>query len=208
MTDNSDNQITAFYPGAMSCPGNPPGKEPVGGALAIVAPGFREDMRNNVAFYKANSIPYIYDPGQQIPDLDAQDLSEGISGAKVFISNDYELSLVMQKTGFGEHDILAKSEMLITTLGGKGSVLKTRGAVYSIPPAKPDNVSDPTGAGDAFRAGLIKGLASKLPLEAVGRLAATVAVYSVEKYGTQTHEFTLDRLKERYKQNFGQELPL
>lgn len=176
--------------------------------MAIVAPGFRDDMRNNVAFYKANNIPYIYDPGQQIPDLDAQDLAAGIGGAKVFISNDYELSLVMQKTGLGENDILARSEILITTLGGKGSVIKTGSEVYNIPPAKPDNVSDPTGAGDAYRAGFIKGLACGLPLEVTGRLAATVAVYSVEKYGTQTHAFTLDRLKERYKKNFGQDLPL
>jgi adenosine kinase len=206
MTDCSDNQITAFYPGAMKYPGNKPGNEFANDALAIIAPGCMESMKEYADFYRENNIPYIYDPGQQITVLSDRDLLHGISGAKVFISNNYELGMVMQKTGLNENDLLKEAEILITTLGDKGCTIKTKEAVYNIPPAKPENTSDPTGAGDAFRAGLIKGLAQGLPLDMVGRLAATIAVYTVEKYGTQTHAFTLDELKERYKQNFGQDL--
>ena len=172
VTDRADNQITAFYPGAMKFPAKPLAKEAFAPAMAIISPGYLAGMREYAGFYKKNNIPYVYDPGQQIPALDAGDLIAGISGAKAFISNDYELSLITQKTGLGENDILAKAEILVTTLGEKGSVIKTRDVVYNIPPAKADNASDPTGAGDAFRAGFIKGLAHGLPLEICGRLAA------------------------------------
>jgi len=132
----------------------------------------------------------------------------GISGAKAFISNNYELGMVTQKTGLSESDLLEEVEILITTLGDKGCVIKTKEVIYNIPPAKPENASDPTGAGDAFRAGFIKGLANGLPLDVAGRLASTVAVYTVEKYGTQTHTFTISGLKERHKQNFQEDLPI
>lgn len=207
VTDRADNQITAFYPGAMKFPAQPLAKE-LEPAMAIISPGYLAGMREYPGFYKKNNIPYIYDPGQQIPALAGDDLIAGISGAKAFISNDYELSLVMQKTGLSENDILAKTEILVTTLGEKGSIIKTGDAVYAIPPARAANASDPTGAGDAFRAGFIKGLAHGLPLETCGRLAATVAVYTVEKYGTQTHSFTMEELRERYEDNFKQALPI
>lgn len=207
MTDSSDNQITAFYPGAMKHPaGNIP--ENGEGALAIVAPGCVENMREYADFYKKSNIPYIYDPGQQITVLSDRDLLHGISGAKAFISNNYELNMVIQKTGLKEEDILERTEILVTTLGDKGCSIKTKKESYDISPAKPDNASDPTGAGDAFRAGFMKGLALGLPLDAAGRLGSTVAVYTVEKYGTQTHSFTIGGLKDRHKENFGEELPI
>lgn len=206
MTDRSDNQITAFYPGAMKYHGNNPGKDDTNDALAIIAPGCIESMKEYANFYRENNIPYVYDPGQQITSLNDRDLLHGISGAKVFISNNYELGMVMQKTGFGENDLLEKVEILVTTLGDKGCMIRTKEKLYNIPPAKPENASDPTGAGDAFRAGFIKGLAQGLPLDVAGRLASAVAVYTVEKYGTQTHTFTIKDLKERYKQNFQEEL--
>ena len=206
ITDRSDNQITAFYPGAMKYPGNEIDKGSIDNALAIIAPGHPAGMKQYVDFYKENKIPYIYDPGQQITVIDSNDLIGGISAARVFISNDYELAMVAQKTGFNESDILEKVEILITTRGDKGCIIKTKDKVFEIPIAKPENTSDPTGAGDAFRAGFIKGMVLGLPLEVCGRLAATVAVYTVEKYGTQTHSFTMEELKERYKQNFGEEV--
>jgi len=208
MTDRSDNQITAFYPGAMKYTGNKLGKEFANDALAIIAPGCVESMKEYADFYRENNIPYIYDPGQQITVLSDRDLLHGISGAKVFISNNYELNMVMQKTGFKEDDILEKAEILITTLGDKGCKIRTKEKSYDIPPAKPENTSDPTGAGDAFRAGFIKGLAQGLPLDVAGRLASTVAVYTVEKCGTQTHTFTIGELKERYNKNFQEDLPI
>lgn len=208
ITDRSDNQITAFYPGAMKYPGNLIDKEFAKDALAIIAPGHPAGMKQYADFYKENKIPYIYDPGQQITVIGSNDLIGGITGAKVFISNDYELGMVAQKTGFNENDILQKVEILITTLGDKGCAIKTKDKVFEIPIAKPENVSDPTGAGDAFRAGFIKGMVLGLSLEARGRLAAVAAVYTVEKYGTQTHTFTIEELKQRYKQNFGEELKI
>jgi len=208
MTDRSDNQITAFYPGAMKYPGNKLGKEFTNNALAIIAPGCMESMKVYADFYRENNIPYIYDPGQQITVLSDRDLLHGISGAKALISNNYELGMVMQKTGLNEDDILKETEILITTLGDKGCTIRTKDASYNIPSAKPENTSDPTGAGDAFRAGFIKGLALGLPLDVAGRLAATVSVYTVEKYGTQTHAFTINELRERHKQNFQEDLPI
>jgi adenosine kinase len=208
MTDRSDNQITAFYPGAMKLPEKMAGQSSMVNAIAIVAPGYPENMRQHVENYKKNKIDYIYDPGQQITVLDAQDIVRGIEGSKAMICNDYELNMIIAKTAMEESEILAKTEILVTTLGNKGCTIKTKDLKYDIPAAKPENTSDPTGAGDAFRAGLLKGIVSGLPLEIAGRLGSTVAVYTVEKYGTQTHSFTLDELKARYKQNYHQELPL
>ena len=208
VTDLSDNQITAFYPGAMKYPGNGIDRGFAAGALVIIAPGCPASMKEYAAFYKENSVPYIYDPGQQITVLSSGDLLAGIEGARAFVSNDYELSMVLKKTGLGEKDILEKCRVLVTTLGDKGCVIKTKDESYVIPSAKAGTVSDPTGAGDAFRAGFIKGMALGLPLEVTGRLAATVAVYTVEKYGTQTHAFTIGELKERYRKNFREDLPI
>lgn len=176
--------------------------------MAIVSPGYPENMNRHVENYKENKTAYIYDPGQQITSLHAQDITSGIEGSKALICNDYELNMIIAKTGMNESELIAKTGILITTLGSKGCLIKTKDQSYAIPPAKPENNSDPTGAGDAFRAGLLKGFALDLPLEVTGRLAATVAVYTVEKYGTQTHSFTLEDLKQRYKQNYEQELTI
>ncbi|PIR92547.1 carbohydrate kinase family protein [Candidatus Falkowbacteria bacterium CG10_big_fil_rev_8_21_14_0_10_44_15] len=208
ITDQADNQLAAFYPGAMnySCALEPEAKE--GEAWAIVAPGFPADMARLAKFYRERNLPFIFDPGQQIPVLSADDLRFGIKGAKMLISNDYELSLLMKKTGWSEEKILENAEALVTTLGEKGSQIKTKDAGYSIPPAKPKNTIDPTGAGDAYRAGFIKGLVSGWPLEIAGRFAGVVAVYTVEQYGTQTHQFNFAEAAERYRENFKEELPI
>jgi len=206
VTDKGDNQITAFYPGAMKHSAGKLKKEFLKNSLAIISPGCLEDMRNYLAIYKKNKIPYIFDPGQQITILSKKELTQGISGAKVFISNDYELSLVTQKTGLDENDIINQVEILVTTLGEKGSVIKTKTEKYEIPVAKPKAVKDPTGAGDAYRSGFVKGLIAGLPLAKCGRLAAVVSAYTVETYGTQTHKFTMEDARRRYKQNFRENL--
>ena len=206
MTDQADNQLAAFYPGAMknaydlndvkACLEK--GKE----VLAIIAPGCSKDMVNLAEFYRENNIPFIFDPGQQITAFGSDDLKNGIKGAKIFISNDYELSMVMKKTGWSENEILENVEILVTTLGEHGSKIQTRDETFKIKPAKPDNTSDPTGAGDAYRAGLIKGLMEKWSLDVIGRFAGTVSCYAVEKYGTQMHDFDLKKVKQRYQDNF------
>ena len=210
MTDKADNQITAFYPGAMNekCKIKNVKLKMSHVKMAIVSPGNLEDMKTLPRLYKKYGVPYIYDPGQAIPALSGQDLQKGIAGAKVFISNDYELAMVLKKTGWKKDDVLKQVEVLVTTLGEKGSVIecKIKNVKCKIPPAKPKNVSDPTGAGDAYRAGFIKGLLMELPYDKVGKLASTVSVYTVEKYGTQTHTFSWQEVMKRYRANYKESL--
>lgn len=212
MTDQSDNQLTAFYLGAMKYPCGIEVSDIENGSknedpMAIIAPGCAVDMVVLAKFYKEHRIPYIFDPGQAIPILTKKDLCESINGAKIFISNDYELSLVLNKTGWSEDKILENAGIIVTTLGDKGSVIKKGNENHKIKPAKPKNTSDPTGAGDAYRAGLIKGLIKNWPLKTTGQFAGVVACYTVEKYGTQTHRFTMEEAARRYEENFGEELP-
>lgn len=206
ITDKGDNQITAFYPGSMKYSGGKIKKKFLDNALAIVAPGFIGDMIEYPRVYKENNIPYIYDPGQQITTLSASQLRNGMEGAMIFISNDYELSLVMGKTGWSEKDITERVENLITTLGEKGSIIRTKKEKLEIPPAHPKAVKDPTGAGDAYRAGFIKGLINQWPMEKAGKLASVVSVYAVETYGTQVHKFNWEDIKARYRNNFNEEI--
>jgi len=208
ITDKDDNQITSFFQGALKHSYVPKiskivAKEKV---WAIVAPGNPKDMAYFCRQYQKMAIPYIFDPGQAIPSLTKEDLILGISAAQIFISNDYELELVLNKTGFTIDDIKTKVKLLITTRGPQGSLIYKNKKTFKIPPAKPKNDNDPTGAGDAYRAGLLKGLVENLTIEKIGRLAGLVSIYTVEKYGTQTHHFSWLALKRRYKENFAEEL--
>ncbi len=207
ITDKSDNQITGFFAGAMQYSNGPVPKKFFGRrSIACVSPGNIDDMKKYPLQYKKTKTPYIYDPGQQIPILSKKDLLQGITGAEVFISNDYELALILKKVGLTLPALLKKAAIVVTTKGEKGSIIRQGKRIYRIPPAKPKNTSDPTGAGDAYRAGLIKGLINKYPLPKVGRLAGLVSVYTVEKYGTQTHTFTWTSLRKRYYRNFRKKL--
>ncbi len=207
ITDQSDNQIAGFFAGAMRyANGTIPAKVLGHKSIAIVAPGNTADMKKYPLQYKKTKTQYIYDPGQQIPALSKKDLLSGLTGAKVFISNDYELSLVMKKTGLTQKKMLSRVEMIVTTKGGKGSLITTKDKKYRIPPSKPKNTSDPTGAGDAFRAGFIKGLVNGYSLAKAGRLGAVVSVYTVEAYGTQTHRFSWASVRKRYFQNYKKKL--
>ncbi len=211
-TDQADNQIAAFHLGAMkySCDVDFSDIKKYltgGNQMAIIAPGCVSDAVNLANIYKRHHIPYVFDPGQSIPILSEKNLRDNIDGAKVFISNDYELSLVLKKTGWSESELSKKAEIMVTTLGKEGSVIRTKKEKYMIKPAKPKNTVDPTGAGDAYRAGFIKGLISNWPLETTGRFAGIVACYTVEKHGTQTHHFNFEEAKQRYKENFGEGLP-
>lgn len=207
-TDQADNQIAAFYPGAMrfSLVIQEEDLDEASDSLAIISPGNTENMIGLAEIYKKKKIPYIFDPGQAIPALTAEQLLNAIAGAKIFISNDYELELIKQKTGRSEEELSEKIEIIITTLGSKGSIIKTEEGRKEIAPGKPENESDPTGAGDAFRAGLIKGMIEKYPLEKCVKLGSIVSLYTVEKYGTQTHQFNWAELQKRYQDNYSEEL--
>lgn len=207
-TDRSDNQITAFNPGAMKCrapfdPAACPARE----TLAIVAPGNLEDMEHLARSWRERGVPYILDPGQSLPAWSGEQLLEMIRGSLLFISNDYELELTRQKTGLGPEELLNLTSAVVTTRGEQGAVLLHRDNglhTAEIPVVRPEKIADPTGAGDAFRAGLIKGLIlSRGALLHACRMGATAAAYAVEVYGTQTYRFTPETFNERFSDTFG-----
>jgi len=206
ITDQADNQIAGFYPGALSVPITKKPFSTKGVKMAIICAQNLVDMVKLPEIFKRKKIPYIFDPSQQVTSLTGPKLKAAISGSRVLIGNDYEISLISKKTGWSIQQLLKKTEILVTTLGVKGSIIRQGSKVYKIKPAKPKNTSDPTGAGDAYRAGLIYGLLRNWPLPKVGRLAGLVSVYTVEKYGTQTHKFTWKELERRYWQNFKEKL--
>lgn len=205
ITDQADNQIAGFFPAAMSIPYLLPVNK-LQAKLAIVSPQNPADMVKLPKIFKRKKISYIFDPGQQSSSLSGRQLREAIVGSVALIGNDYEISLITKKTGWSSTQLLKQTRILVTTLGHKGSVIKTKDKIYKIPAAKPKNSSDPTGAGDAYRAGFIYGLLQDWPLGKIGRLAGLLAVYTVEKYGTQTHRFSWSDLRKRYRQNFGDKL--
>jgi len=207
MTDSADNQIAALCLGSMAHSCEIKDDEIPADAFAIISPGNIDDMRRLPALYREKKVTFIFDPSQQIPQLSADDIRNGITGAKVFISNDYELALVLEKSGWTEEDVLERVEILVTTLGEKGSRIRTRKDIFEIPVSPPKKVVDPTGAGDAYRAGLIKGLLSNWPLEVAGRFAGVMAAYAVEVYGTQEYLTSFSTARARYKESFGAELP-
>ena len=209
MTDRADNQITGFYGGPTGklCSSRVPnlsnGKK---NSLAIVSPAMVARMIRYVKMFKRLKVPYIFDPGQQIISFKAGELKLATSGAKALIGNDYEIELVLNKLKTSRPEFKKMVEILVITKGRFGSEIYCDNKKIVIPPAKPKEVLDPTGAGDAYRAGFLKGLAQGWPLEKIGRLASLVAVYTVEKYGRQRHRFSWKELEKRYKENFREKL--
>jgi len=203
-TDLADNQITGFNPGAMKLPSGYQfdGLNPEAD-LAIVAPGSLEDMLVYSRAYKARGVRYIFDPGQSIPAWGASELKEMASGAFAFIANDYELEMYRQKTGLDETGLLGLSGAVIITRGEAGSHLSTAQGKEEVPAAPAQKVLDPTGAGDAYRAGLLKALALGLSWTEATRMGSVLASFSVEQQGTQEHRLTLAEFWERYALNFG-----
>lgn len=202
MTDQADNQITGFYPGP-SFPNYPNQIKKIKNIkLAIIAPDHKDRMLAYARLYEILKIPFIFDPGQQTPLFNALELSKIIKSAKVLIGNDYEIALIENKLKINRAKLTALVEILIITKGSQGSEIYYQSKKIIIPAGRPKNTSDPTGAGDAYRAGIIKGLVSNWDLVTTGRLASTLALYTVEKYGTQTHTFTYNELMKRFRQNY------
>ena len=197
-TDRADNQITGFNPGAMRHSSaldfdrlRP--KE----TLVIVSPGNLEDMINYPRACKAKGIDYIFDPGQSLPMLEAKDLVQAIDGCRILISNDYELDLIMNKTGLDKEALLRRARTIIVTLGEQGSKILTPEGEIIIPAITPKAVKDPTGAGDSYRGGLISGLVRGKDIEQSARMGSVCASFSVECYGTQEYTFTPEEFNER-----------
>ncbi len=239
VTDQDDNQIGSYFVGAM--------KHAIDLSIASVADsGNRRDSRNRaesqsfvvisptdpkamvkyVRECRSLKIPYLYDPAFQIATFSPEELKEGIEGAALFIGNDYEISLVENRLGISHEQLLSLTPVIITTLGAKGSVIETRTEAIHVKPAKPKNTSDPTGAGDAYRAGFLTGylrffrfpeskkfgfresVISPDQLLVCGQMGSLAAVYTVETYGTQTHTYTKKEFTKRYEANFGTDITL
>ncbi len=208
-TDKVDNQITGFFPGAMRRAGELSVKNDLAGAraeLAVVSPDDPAAMVRHPRECRELSIPFLYDPSFQVTAMDGPTLLEASRGAKAILLNDYEMAVFQQKTGLDAEKVLDLAELVIVTFGEKGSEIRRKGmAPIVVPPAKAEKVVDPTGAGDAYRAGFAAGLVRGCSLETCGQMGSVAAVYAVEQYGTQNHRYTPAEFAQRYRANFGSE---
>jgi adenosine kinase len=197
-TDQVNNQITAFHLGAMKYPSllDFDRLEP-DNTLMIISPGNVQDMVNYPRLCRTRGISYIFDPGQQLPMLSGNDLVQAIDGCRMLICNDYEMDLILKKTGLSQKSVLNLTPAVIVTRGEHGSLVFTREGEIHIPAIRPAKVLDPTGAGDSYRGGLIAGLARGLSLEQSARMGGVCASFCVECYGTQDYRFNLAEFNER-----------
>ena len=205
-TDLDDNQITAFHPGAMNFAHLNDVREAPEAAIGIVAPDGREAMIEHASQFAERGTPFIFDPGQGLPMFDGDALRRFLDLATWLAVNDYEWELVRERTGLDAAAVASKVEALIVTRGARGSVVHTGGASIVIPPARAGDTVDPTGCGDAFRAGLIHGLVNGMDWETTGRLASLMGALKVERHGTQNHRCPRADLEARFRESFGRSL--
>jgi adenosine kinase len=202
-TDQNNNQIASFYTGAMADAGELSFRGFKDCGLAIISPNDPAAMMQYAGECRTLGIRHIFDPGQQCARMSGEELREGIIGATIVICNDYEFELIKEKTGLGEADILRASEMLIVTRGEHGSCVITKAGRTDVPAVTPHRIVDPTGVGDAFRGGLMKGIALGLPYAVSAQLGSVAATYALEHLGAQSHSYSWAAFLERYQQHFG-----
>jgi adenosine kinase len=202
ITDLDDNQITAFHPGAMNHAHANRVDDVDDIALGIVAPDGREGMRAHVQQMSSAGIPFIFDPGQGLPLFSGDELVEMIDAAKYLAVNDYEVRLLSERTGLSQPDLAARVDALIVTLGADGSRIYTDGFILDIPSVKPEALVDPTGCGDAYRAGLLYGIAHGWDWQRTGRLASIMGSVKIASRGGQNHVVDRERLAARYAECF------
>jgi adenosine kinase len=197
-TDKADNQITGFNPGAMKYPAflDFDRLDP-SDTIVVIAPGNLEDMLNHPRACKSRGIDYIFDPGQSLPVWNARDLIQAIEGCRLLISNDYELELIMSKTGLTKQTLSGRARTIITTLGELGSHVLTSHGETHVSAVKPRKVVDPTGAGDSYRGGLISGLIRGKAIEHCAMMGSVCASFAVECYGTQDYTFSPEEFDQR-----------
>ncbi len=205
-TDLDDNQITAFHPGAMALSHLNVVPADAGITLGIVAPDGREGMLDHAKQFSAAGIPWLFDPGQGLPLFDGAELLAFLDRATWVAVNDYEGQLLQERTGLDTRQIAARVEAYVITRGAAGSVIHADGREWSIPAAAPEAVRDPTGCGDAYRAGLIFGLMNELDWETTGRIASLMGAIKVAHAGTQSHRFDMNEFKTRFRATFGRDL--
>ena len=205
-TDMDDNQITAFHPGAMNFAHENNINDVSNVKLGIVSPDGRDGMIAHAQQFADANIPFIFDPGQGMPMFDKDDLLKFIDLATWVTVNDYEAQLMQERTGLTPHEIAQRVEAMVVTLGAKGSTIYRGEHRIDIPAAKTHRVSDPTGCGDAFRAGLLHGITHDMDWENIGRIASLMGAIKIEHNGTQNHSFTKEEFAQRFKESFGHDL--
>jgi adenosine kinase len=201
-TDNDDNQITAFHPGAMNHVHEIDVSQVEGVSLGMVSPDGRQGMIDHARQFAEAGIPFIFDPGQGMPMFDGNNLLEFAEQASWLAFNDYEARLMEERTGKTPEQLAEMVEAVIVTRGGEGSHIYTKDRCFDIPVASAKALLDPTGCGDAFRAGLVYGLMNGMDWETTGRIASLMGAYKIEQAGTQNHVFTREEFAARFKQAF------
>jgi adenosine kinase len=202
-TDTENNQIASFYTGAMANAGELSFRTVTDCGLVIISPNDPGAMVQYAEECRTLGIPFIFDPGQQCARMSGDELKAGIDGARVVICNDYEFELIRQKTGLDEAAVLAQAEVLVVTRGEHGSWIYEDGARAEVAAVAPHRIVDPTGVGDAFRGGLMKGMAVGLSCADAARIGSVAATYALEHLGGTTHAYTAGEFRARYEGAFG-----
>jgi adenosine kinase len=202
-TDLDDNQITAFHPGAMNHSHENHVQEANGVKLGIIAPDGREGMLQHAREFEAAGVPFVFDPGQGLPMFSGEELTGFVKRASYVAVNDYEGRMLEERTGRKLEALAKDVKALVVTLGARGSLIMTNGRRLEIPSVAPEAVVDPTGCGDAYRAGLLYGIAAGLDWPVTGRIASLLGSLKIARRGAQNHQFTRDEIAERYRQAFG-----
>jgi adenosine kinase len=205
-TDMDDNQITAFHPGAMGESHQNKVSDASNADIGIVSPDGRDGMIEHAQQFHEAQIPFIFDPGQGLPMFSGEELITFIEQATYVAMNDYESQMLQDKTELDLATLASKVEAFIVTKGGEGSEIYSSGEVINIAPAKADATQDPTGCGDAYRAGLLFGIMNDLSWKATGQLAGLLGAIKIAHPGTQNHTFTLADIEKLYQDNYGEAL--
>lgn len=205
-TDLDDNQITAFHPGAMMQSHENHVGDASNVTVGIVAPDGRDGMVQHAREFHEAGVPFIFDPGQGLPMFDGDDLRRFIDMATYVTVNDYEARLVEERTGQPIDELAGKVKAFIVTRGAEGSTVWSAGARHEIPSVKPEAVIDPTGCGDAYRAGLLYGIVNGIDWQLTGRLASLIGALKIAKRGAQNHHFTRAEIETRFRESFGMSL--
>ena len=203
-TDMDDNQITAFHPGAMSNSHENKVSDVSIADIGIVSPDGRDGMIEHASQFVDAEIPFIFDPGQGMPMFSGEELVTFIEQATYIAVNDYESQMLQDKTGLDLQVIASKVEALIITKGGNGSEIHTGGDIIEIAPAKAETTQDPTGCGDAYRAGLLYGLMNDMSWRTTGQLAGLLGAIKIAHLGTQNHHFDMNEIEKQYQQQYGE----
>jgi len=202
-TDTESNQIASFYTGAMAHAAELSFRTAPDARLAIISPNDPAAMVQYAEECRALDLPFIWDPGQQCARMSGDELSSGIAGAAIVICNDYEFELIRQKTGLDESGVLSRAGALVITRGENGCTILQGSTSIDVPAVAPHRIVDPTGVGDAFRGGFLKGMADKAPYEVCARIGSVAATYALEHLGGQSHAYSWTAFKARYEQHFG-----